>query len=335
MKKRITLEDGSGGREARDLINGIILPEFLNPHIAGLPDAATLPAMKGRIALTTDSFVVTPLFFPGGDIGKLAICGTINDLAVAGAKPLYLTCSFIIEEGLEIETLKRIVSSMGDWAKRAGVLIVTGDTKVVEAGNVDRLYINTAGIGVLPDDLSLSPDRITPGDVVIMSGTVGDHGLAVLAAREELDISPQLPSDCGPLNGLTAAMLDTGADIKFMRDPTRGGLAAVMNELVDGRNMGIELRESEIPVQNKVRAALEILGLDPLALANEGKLCAIVAEKDADRLITAMRKDPAGRESRIIGRVIREPVGMVILKTESGGRRIVDWPSGEPIPRIC
>jgi len=335
MKNRITLEDGSGGREARDLINGLILPEFLNTHIAGLPDAATLPALKGRIALTTDSFVVTPLFFPGGDIGKLAICGTVNDLAVAGAKPLYLTCSFIIEEGLEIETLKRIVSSMGDWAKQAGVLIVTGDTKVVEAGNIDRIYINTAGLGVLPDNLFLSPDRIAPGDAVIVSGPVGDHGLAILAAREELDISPQLFSDCAPLNGLTTAMIETGADIKFMRDPTRGGLAAVLNELVDGKDLGIELTESEIPVQKKVRAALEILGLDPLTLANEGKLCAIAVEKDADRLIKAMKQDPAGREARIIGRVIREPAGMVILKTESGGRRIVDWPSGEPIPRIC
>lgn len=335
MKKRITLEDGSGGREARDLISGILLPEFMNPHLAGLPDAASLPPLEGRIALTTDSFVVSPIFFPGGDIGKLAICGTVNDLAVTGAKPLYLTCSFIIEEGLEIETFTRIISSMGDWAKRAGVLIVTGDTKVVEAGNADRLYINTAGIGVLPNDLFLSPDRILPGDAMIVSGTVGDHGLAVLAAREELDISPQLKSDCGPLNGLTAAMLKTGADIKFMRDPTRGGLAAIMNELVDGKDLGIELTESEIPIRPKVRAALEILGLDPLALANEGKLCAIVTDKDADRLIKAMRQDPAGREARIIGRVIREPAGMVILKTEAGGRRIVDWPGGEPIPRIC
>ncbi len=335
MKKRITLKNGSGGREARDLIDGIIVPKFLNSHLSGLPDAATLPHLEGKIAFTTDSFVVSPLFFPGGDIGKLAICGTVNDLAVTGAKPLYLTCSFIIEEGLEIETLARIVSSMGDWAKRAGVLIVTGDTKVVEAGNADRIYINTAGIGILPEIITLSPDRIEPGDTVIVSGTVGDHGLAVLAAREELDISPQLLSDCAPLNSLTAAMLETGADIKFMRDPTRGGVAGIMNELVDGKNLGIELVESEIPIQAKARAALEILGLDPLALANEGKLCAIAARKDADRLIKAMRLDPAGREARVIGRVVQEPAGMVTLRTESGGKRIVDWPSGEPIPRIC
>jgi len=205
----------------------------------------------------------------------------------------------------------------------------------VEAGNADRIYINTAGIGILPEIITLSPDRIEPGDTVIVSGTVGDHGLAVLAAREELDISPQLLSDCAPLNSLTAAMLETGADIKFMRDPTRGGVAGIMNELVDGKNLGIELVESEIPIQAKARAALEILGLDPLALANEGKLCAIAARKDADRLIKAMRLDPAGREARVIGRVVQEPAGMVTLRTESGGKRIVDWPSGEPIPRIC
>ena len=335
MKKRITLKDGSGGREARDLIDGIIVPEFMNPHLSGLPDAAALPYLEGKIAFTTDSFVVSPLFFPGGDIGKLAICGTVNDLAVSGARPIYLTCALIIEEGLEVETLKRIISSMGDWAEKAGVSIVTGDTKVVEAGNADRIYINTTGIGVLPDDLLLSPDRIEFGDTVIVSGTVGDHGLAVLAAREELDISPQLLSDCAPLNRLTAAMIETGADIKFMRDPTRGGVAGIMNELVDGKNLGIELVESEIPIQAKVRAALEILGLDPLALANEGKLCAIVARKDADRLIRAMRRDPSGREARVIGRVVEDPAGMVTLRTEAGGRRIVDWPSGEPIPRIC
>ncbi|MEA1928040.1 MAG: hydrogenase expression/formation protein HypE [Candidatus Auribacterota bacterium] len=336
MKKRIiTLEDGSGGREARDLIEEIILPDFSNPHLTGLPDAAVIPPLKERLAFTTDSFVVSPLFFPGGDIGTLAICGTVNDLAVSGARPLYLTCSLIIEEGLEIETLKRVVSSMGKWAKRAGVSIVTGDTKVVEAGNADKLYINTSGIGILPDDLFLSPDRITIGDTVIVSGTIGDHGLAILAAREKLDISSQLFSDCAPLNNLTAAMLETGAKIKFMRDPTRGGLAAVLNELVDGRDLGIELIETAIPIRPKVRAALEILGLDPLALANEGKLCAIVAEDDADRLIKAMREDPIGSESRIIGRVVRDAAGMVILKTESGGRRIVDWPRGEPIPRIC
>lgn len=335
MKKRITLEDGSGGRKSRDLITDIILPGFFNSHLAGLPDAAQLPQLKGRIAVTTDSFVVSPLFFPGGDIGKLAVCGTVNDLAVSGAKPLYLTCSFIIEEGLEIETLSRVVSSMADWAKKTGVIIVTGDTKVVETGNVDRIYINTAGIGIISDSTPLSPGRISPGDAIIVNGPIADHGLAVLAAREGLDISSQIFSDCDPLHHLIAAMLESGAHIKFIRDPTRGGLAAILNELSDGKHWGIELVEAEIPIRPPVKAALEILGLDPLSLANEGKICAVVEDKDADELIKVMRKIPQGRETRIIGRVIPEAGGMVILRTEAGGRRIVDWPGGEPIPRIC
>ena len=335
MKKIITLEHGSGSRAARELIEELLLPRFGNRYLAGLPDAAVLPASGSRLAFTTDAFVVSPLFFPGGDIGKLAVCGTVNDLAVAGAAPLYLSCSFIIEEGLPIETFKRVLTSLGRWAKRAGVMIVTGDTKVVETGNADKIYITTTGIGILPAGLSLSPGRIRPGDVVVISGTIGDHGLAVLAAREELDISPQLKSDCRPLNSLTAKMLKTGADIKFMRDPTRGGLAAVLNELAEGRKWGIAIRETRIPIRGRVKAALEILGLDPLSMANEGKLCAIVSEKDAVRLIDAMRGDPAGRRARIIGQIVRKPRGMVTMETEAGGKRIVDWPRREPIPRIC
>ncbi|MDP8215182.1 MAG: hydrogenase expression/formation protein HypE [Candidatus Euphemobacter frigidus] len=335
LKNKITLEHGSGSREARELISNLLLPGFKNRYLAPLADAASFKSPGDRLAFTTDSFVVSPLFFPGGDIGKLAVCGTVNDLAVAGARPIYLSCSFIIEENLDLSVFKQIVHSIGQWAKKAGVLIVTGDTKVVEAGNADKLYINTAGIGTVPDGLAFSPERVRTGDAVIISGTIAEHGLAVLAAREELDISPQLKSDCAPLNGLTEAMLKSGADIKMMRDPTRGGLAAVLNELAEGRNWGIELLESRLPVHARVKAALEILGLDPLSLASEGKLCAIVGEKDAERLVGVMKREPAGKRARIIGRVVREPRSMVILETEAGGRRIVDWPRGAPIPRIC
>ncbi|MFH1038358.1 MAG: hydrogenase expression/formation protein HypE [PVC group bacterium] len=335
VKNTITLEHGSGSREARDLIRDRLLPRFGNRYLAALSDSAVLPPPGGRLAFTADSFVVTPLFFPGGDIGKLAVCGTVNDLAVAGAEPLYLSCSLIIEEGLTMETLERVVDSLGRWARRSGVMVVTGDTKVVEAGQADQLFITTAGLGVIPAGLSLSPGRVRPGDAVVISGTLGEHGLAVLAAREKLDISPQLKSDCAPLNGLTAAMLAAGADIKFMRDPTRGGLAAVLNELAEGKTWGIAIEESLLPVLPRVRAALAILGLDLLALANEGKLCAIVAGKDAPGLIDVMKKQPAGRGARIIGRIVRRPRGMVVMKTDSGGERVVDWPRGDPIPRIC
>ena len=331
----ITLEHGSGSRVARDLIREILLPRFANSFLKDLGDAAVLPAEKGRIAFTTDSFVVSPLFFPGGDIGKLAVCGTVNDLAVAGAVPRWLSCSLIIEEGLEVEILKRVILSLGKWAKSAGVSVVTGDTKVVEAGNADGLYINTAGVGFLPSHIRLSPSRVRPGDAVIVSGTLGEHGLAVLAAREKLDISPQLRSDCAPLNGLTASMLASGADIKFMRDPTRGGMAAVLNELAEGKNWGIAIHESLLPVRPRVSAALAILGLDLLSLANEGKLCAIVAGKDAPGLVEVMKKHPTGHRARIIGQIVRRPRGIVVMETESGGERVVDWPRGEPIPRIC
>ncbi len=308
---------------------------FKNPHLDKLDDAAVFREKGGKFAFTTDSYVVSPLFFPGGDIGKLAVCGTVNDLATAGGRPLYLSCSLIIEEGLELSILERIVSSIAGWAEKAGANVVTGDTKVVEAGNADRLYINTAGIGSVPEGFSLSPSRIRPGDAVIASGTLGEHGLSILAARERLEISPQLKSDCGLLNGLVGRMVGSGAEIKFMRDPTRGGVAAVLNELAEGKRWGIRLREAEIPLLPKVRAALEVLGLDPLTLANEGKLLAVVAGKDAPKLLKAMRNDPAGRKARIIGEVASSPPGLVTLETLGGGERIVDWPRGEQLPRIC
>lgn len=337
MKERsqITLEHGSGSRAARELVRELMLARFKNAYLARLADAAVFKNKGGRFAFTADSYVVSPLFFPGGDIGKLAVCGTINDLVVMGAQPLYLSCSLIIEEKLDFRILERIVSSLGKWAGRCGVAIVTGDTKVVEEGNADQLYINTAGIGVIPEGLSLSPSRIRPGDSVIVSGTVGDHGLSILAAREGLEIGPQLKSDCAPLNGLVNRMLRSGAEVKFMRDPTRGGVAAVLNELAEGKRWGIRLSEAEIPLRPKVKAALEILGLDPLTLANEGKLLAVASGKDAPKLLEAMRNDPAGRKARIIGEVVATPPGLVCIGTLSGGLRTVDWPRGEQLPRIC
>lgn len=331
----ITLEAGSGGRAGRDLIEGSILPRLGNRFLRSLPDAAVLPGVSGRMAYTTDSFVVTPLFFPGGDIGKLAVCGTINDLAAAGANPLYLSCGLIIEEGLPVEILDRVLASLARTAKRAGVLIVTGDTKVVERGGADGLYINTAGIGAVPAGVKLSPDRIRPGDAVILSGPAGEHGLAILAARERLAVSPQLKSDCRPLHRLAAAMVGARAGIRFMRDPTRGGLAAVLNELAGGRDFGIEIEEKLLPLRGKSRAALEILGLDPLALASEGTLLAVVPSREAGRLAAAMRKVPAGKAARVIGRVTGTNRGMAVLKTVAGGERIIDWPIGDPVPRIC
>ncbi len=331
----ITLEAGGGTRSGRDLVEKTVLPRFTNRFLRSLPDAAVLPPLPGRPAFTTDSFVVSPLFFPGGDIGKLAVCGTVNDLAVAGARPLYLSCSLIIEEGLPVAVLEKVLASMARTAGRAGVLVVTGDSKVVERGAADGLYINTAGIGEVPEGVELSPDRIREGDAVIVSGPPGEHGLAILAAREGLAISPQLKSDCRPLHRLAGAMTAAGDGLRFMRDPTRGGLAAVLNELVEGGGIGIEIEEKLIPLKGKHRAALEILGLDPLALAGEGVLCAVAAPDLAGELIETMRKHPSGKRARVIGRVTGSPRGEVILETAAGGRRILDRPPADPVPRIC
>ncbi len=331
----IKLEAGGGTRSGRDLVEKTVLPRFTNRFLRSLPDAAVLPPLPGRPAFTTDSFVVSPLFFPGGDIGKLAVCGTVNDLAVAGARPLYLSCSLIIEEGLPVAVLEKVLASMARTAGRAGVLVVTGDSKVVERGAADGLYINTAGIGEVPEGVELSPDRIREGDAVIVSGPPGEHGLAILAAREGLAISPQLKSDCRPLHRLAGAMTAAGDGLRFMRDPTRGGLAAVLNELVEGGGFGIEIEEKLIPLKGKHRAALEILGLDPLALAGEGVLCAVAAPDLAGELIETMRKHPSGKRARVIGRVTGSPRGEVILETAAGGRRILDRPPADPVPRIC
>jgi hydrogenase expression/formation protein HypE len=336
----VTMAHGGGGRAMRGLIEKILLPAFDNPLLAALEDQARMPiaelAAKGdRLAFTTDSYVVTPLAFPGGDIGKLAVCGTVNDLAMSGAQPLFLSCGLVLEEGLDLATLSAIAASMGATARQAGVSIVTGDTKVVERGAADGLFINTAGIGVVPAGVNISAVRARPGDVVIVNGTLGDHGVAILLARNELALAAEVLSDCQPLHGLVAAMLAACPDIHCLRDATRGGVATVLNEFAASSGVGIRLREAALPINEVVRGASEILGLDPLYLANEGKLVAIVPGELADAVLTAMRAHPAGRESAIVGEVCAAPSGHVILSTAIGGDRVVDMLVGEQLPRIC
>ncbi len=336
----ITMAHGGGGKAMRGLIERIILPAFNNPLLADLEDQARVPiadlaAQGDRLALTTDSYVVTPIEFAGGDIGKLAICGTVNDLAVSGARPLYLTCGLVLEEGLEISVLTRIVQSMARTAAEAGVAIVTGDTKVVERGAADRLFINTAGIGVVPTGIHISANRARPGDAVIVNGSLGDHGIAILLARNELALAAEVSSDCQPLYGLVQVMLAACPDIHCLRDATRGGLATVLSEFASSSEVGIRLDEVKLPVKQVVRGACEILGLDPLYLANEGKLVAIVPGAYAAAVLAAMRAHPAGHDAAIVGEVTAEPAGHVILSTAFGGDRVVDMLVGEQLPRIC
>lgn len=332
---QIVLGHGSGGRLSADLIQHLFVPLFDNPALASLNDQATLELNGLRLAFTTDSFVINPLFFPGGDIGSLAVHGTVNDLAVSGATPLFLSAGFILEEGLAMDALGRIATSMGRAAREAGVQIVTGDTKVVEKGHGDGLFINTAGIGVIPAGLRIAADQARPGDVVIVSGTVGDHGMAIMSVREGLAFESALVSDSAPLHTLVAAMLDVTREIHCLRDATRGGVAAVLNELAAQSRAGIDLDEGAIPVRPAVQAACEMLGMDPLYVANEGKLVAIVPAEHADAVLDAMRRHPLGSEAAIIGRVVDEHPGMVVARTEIGGRRVVDMPLGEILPRIC
>jgi hydrogenase expression/formation protein HypE len=332
---QIVLGHGSGGRLSADLIQHLFVPLFDNPALASLNDQATLELNGLRLAFTTDSFVINPLFFPGGDIGSLAVHGTVNDLAVSGATPLFLSAGFILEEGLAMDALGRIATSMGRAAREAGVQIVTGDTKVVEKGHGDGLFINTAGIGVIPAGLRIAADQARPGDVVIVSGTVGDHGMAIMSVREGLAFESALVSDSAPLHTLVAAMLDVTREIHCLRDATRGGVAAVLNELAAQSRAGIDLDEGAIPVRPAVQAACEMLGMDPLYVANEGKLVAIVPAEHADAVLDAMRRHPLGSEAAIIGRVVDEHPGMVVARTAIGGRRVVDMPLGEILPRIC
>ena len=344
-KGRIILGHGSGGKLSHDLIESLFLPLFTNPILDASDDSAVFPlrdgdeTLQGRlskeeIAFTTDSYVVKPLFWPGGDIGKLAVCGTVNDLAMVGAVPLYLSAAFVIEEGLPILSLRRIVTSMKRAAKEARVKIVAGDTKVVERGSADELFINTAGVGLL-SRASISGSSAQPGDMIILSGTIGDHGIAVLSAREGLVFSKSFKSDVAPLNHMVEAMLETSHKIHTMRDPTRGGLATTLNEIAQQSKVGIRIIEEQVPVREEVAAACEMLGFDPLHVANEGKVVACVAPEDAERVVQVMKKTRYGNEAAIIGEVVPEPKARVVMKTRVGGTRIVDMLVGEMLPRIC
>ena len=332
----VTLAHGSGGRLSHDLLYELFLPYLGNPILAGLGDSAVLAMDGARLAFTTDSYVISPIFFPGGDIGKLAICGTVNDLAVAGAEPRYLSAGFILEEGLSFGVLERVVASMGETVRAAGVQIVTGDTKVVERGAADGLFINTAGVGTVPAGLSLGPDHLRPGDRILVSGTIGDHGLAVMIGREGLDLRSDLVSDCAPLNGLVAGLLAAcPRGVRAMRDPTRGGLASTLNEWARAAGLGIAIAQASIPVREEVRAACELLGLDPLYSPNEGKVVVAAAAEDADRALAAMRAHPLGRQAAVIGEVTAEHAGRAVLRTPFGARRLLEMLAGDQLPRIC
>ncbi len=332
---RVEMSHGGGGRAMAQLIAELFTRHLGNEYLAQGNDGAVLPPAGGRLVVGTDCHVVSPLFFPGGDIGSLAVHGTVNDVAVMGAAPLYLTAGFILEEGFPLADLARIVGSMAEAANRAGVRLVAGDTKVVEQGKGDGLFITTTGVGALPAGLTLSGDLARPGDAVLISGTIGDHGMAIMSRRENLAFDAPILSDSAALNGLTAAMLATGAELRLMRDPTRGGLAATLNEIAHQSGVGIHLDEAAIPVKPEVEAACELLGLDPLNIANEGKLVAVCAESDAERLVAAMRAHPLGRAAARIGRVVEDGRHFVQMQTRFGGRRMVDWLAGEQLPRIC
>ncbi len=333
---QVIMGHGSGGKLSHDLITGLFLPPFDNPVLRAGNDAGVVNATPNtRLAISTDSHVVWPLFFPGGDIGRLAVCGTVNDVAMMGAMPLYLTAGFILEEGLELGLLEQVVASMRLAAAEAGVQIIAGDTKVVESGKADGLYINTAGVGRVLDGLNIGGNQAQPGDLVILSGPIGDHGIAVLAARGELGFEADVSSDIAPLNHLVATMLETSSQIHVLRDPTRGGIASTLNEIARQSQVSILLEETTIPVRPSVQPACEMLGFDPLYIANEGKLLAIVGGDDAEKVLGAMRATRYGEEAVIIGQVQVEPAGRVLLKTAIGTTRIVDMLAGELLPRIC
>lgn len=331
----IEMSHGSGGRAMAQLIAQLFAAAFDNPYLAQGNDGALLPSTSGRLVMSTDSHVVFPLFFAGGDIGCLSVHGTINDVAMMGAMPLYLSAAFILEEGFLLADLQRIVLSMAKAARAAGVPIVTGDTKVVEKGCGDGVFITTTCVGVATDDITLSGDKAMPGDAILLSGTIGDHGMAVLSQRENLSFDAPILSDTAALHGLVAAMLECGAQLRVLRDPTRGGLATTLNEIACQSGVGMLLQEAAIAVNRPVEAACEFLGMDPLYVANEGKLVAICAPEDAARLLEVMRAHPLAREAAIIGCVREDAHGFVQMITKLGGRRIVDWLAGEQLPRIC
>ena len=334
-KDRVLLGHGSGGRLSAQLLRDVFLPLFSNPVLDRMDDQAIVEIGGLRLAFTTDSFVVKPLCFPGGDIGSLAVHGTINDLAMGGARPLFLSAGFILEEGLPMETLQRVACSMAEAARGAGVTIITGDTKVVEKGKGDGLFINTTGIGVVPDGVQLSSSQAQPGDRVILSGPIGDHGIAILAKREGLEFETEIVSDSAPLHNMVAAMLAASTEIRCLRDPTRGGVSGALNEIAAQSGVSIQMEELQISVRDAVKGACELLGLDPLYVANEGKLLAIVAPEAAEAVLKAMRGDPLGTQAAIIGTVGDLRAGLVTMKTAFGSTRIVDLLAGDQLPRIC
>lgn len=332
MDDIITLDYGSGGKKSSRLIEKLILPKLFNPALGALGDGAIVEGVE-KLAFSTDSFVVDPIFFPGGDIGKLSVCGTVNDLCMCGAEPKYLSCSLIIEEGFSLASLEKIIDSMAAQCQKTGVQVITGDTKVVEKGRGDGIYINTAGIGFVKYP-GLSPQNMREGDLVIVSGCLGDHGTAVMLARSGM-MQGDISSDCASLNKLTESMFASSKKLRVLRDPTRGGAATTLNEFIEGSELGIELEEELIPVRPQVRAACDMLGLDALYCANEGKLLAVVAREDGEKLLEAMRRLPEGRDSAVIGRVTREHPGTLVMKTALGGRRILQKLTGAQLPRIC
>ncbi len=334
MSKTILLAHGSGGRLSHELIEKVLVPSIANPLLEKMDDSAVFTT-EGRLAFTTDSYVVNPLFFPGGDIGRLAVCGTVNDLAMTGAVPLYLSLALIIEEGLEMDELEQIMKSIGEAADEAGVSIATGDTKVVNKGSADRLFITTAGVGMVPEGIEISGANARPGDKVILSGPIGNHGIAVISSREGLRFSSPVRSDCAPLNAMVEHMLEASRDIRCLRDPTRGGLATTLNEIARQSNAGILINEADIPVEDGVRGACEMLGFDPLYVANEGKLIAIVKADQSGIIVDAIKKDKYGRNAAIIGEITAEHRTRVAMRTPIGATRIVDMLSGELLPRIC
>ena len=334
---KITLAHGAGGRQTRALIEKIILKYFPDPLLRYLPDSAVvnIPELRKEICFTTDSYVVSPIFFPGGDIGKLAVCGTINDLAVCGAKPLFISCAMIIEEGFSINDFERILKSMSNIARKSGVRIVTGDTKVVDRGKCDKIFINTSGIGMKKNYVCPGLNCIRAGDAIIISGIPGLHELSIMCARGDFHFSVPLKSDCAPVYGLVETILDTSTGIRFMRDPTRGGLAAVLNEIVAGNHFGIRIYEDKIPLTKSVRSFCDIFGFDILNLASEGRVVVVVDQNEAEKVLRVMRKHPLGKRAEIIGNVIKEFPGRVILKTRFGSERFIEMPSGQQLPRIC
>jgi hydrogenase expression/formation protein HypE len=333
--KQIVLGHGSGGRLTQQLVETIVMPAFRNELLDAQHDGAIFSVGGAQLAFSTDSYVVHPIFFPGGNIGDLAVNGTVNDLAMCGAKPRYLSVSFIIEEGLAIDELWKIVCSMKDAADRAGVSLVTGDTKVVDRGKCDCIFINTSGIGIVPDGIHIDPANARPGDAIILSGPIASHGMAIMSVREGLEFDTPIESDTAPLNGLVESMLRASHGIRILRDPTRGGVASALNEIAQKSKSGIVIDEAAIPVRSEVQGACEILGLDPLYVANEGKLIAFVSPNDTEAVLDAMRKNPLGKEAVVIGEVSGDHSGVVVMKTRIGGSRVVDMLSGEQLPRIC